>query len=74
MIRWNGQNEATGLRASGNLQRAQGANAQRQGWMSAGSAILLGGAKFADGLGPTRSIPAGGVSRSAYMAGYSGAG
>jgi hypothetical protein len=88
MIRWNGQNEATGLRASGALQRAQGANAQRQGYMTAGSAILLGAARAYDSVdatkpklpkAPTISNPygvqnRGGVSSSAYMSGYSGAG
>jgi hypothetical protein len=58
MIRWNAQNEATGLRASGALQRAQGLNAQRQGWMSAGSAILLGGARAYDRIEATKPKPA----------------
>jgi hypothetical protein len=52
MIRWNGANEVTNLRASGALAAAQGRNAQRAGYMSAGSAILLGGAKAYDSLSP----------------------
>jgi hypothetical protein len=51
MIRWNGQNAVDSARASGALARAQGENAQRAGYMQAGSAILLGGAKLADGIG-----------------------
>jgi hypothetical protein len=51
MIRWNGQNEASNLRASGALASAQGRNAQRSGYMSAGSALLLGGAKAYDSFG-----------------------
>lgn len=49
-IRWNGLNEASGMRASGALQRAQGSNAARSGFMQAGSALLLGGVKAAGTL------------------------
>jgi len=51
MIRWNGQNQVDGLRASGALASAQGRNAQRAGYMSAGSSILLGGVKAYDSFG-----------------------
>lgn len=57
MIRWNGQNAADSARASGALARAQGENAQRSGYMQAGSAILLGGAKAFSGIGSTTPAP-----------------
>lgn len=57
MIRWNGQNAADSARASGALARAQGENAQRAGYMQAGSAILLGGAKAFGGTGSTTPAP-----------------
>lgn len=53
MIRWNATNDAGGLMANADLSRAQGRNAQRSGYMGAGSSILLGGVKAYD----TLSIP-----------------
>jgi hypothetical protein len=47
-IRWNGQNAADSLRAQGALASAQGRAAQTQGYVGAGSALLLGGVKAGD--------------------------
>lgn len=49
-IRWNGQTAAGGLESQGVLARAQGRNAQQQGYIGAGATLLLGGTKSYDML------------------------
>lgn len=73
MIRWNGANAAASNRASGALASAQGRAAQRAGYMQAGSAILLGGAKLYDqieGTKPPKEQPKPKQSGFSYMGGF----
>jgi hypothetical protein len=45
-IRWNGENQAAGLGAQGQLASAQGRNAQTQGYLGAGASLFLGASRI----------------------------